>query len=121
MAESAFTLNDYLENPQKYGGYKGQHFGKFISISQDNFYYDLGDLDIKVIGSGVRNPIYGETVIFVNHRTDGIIELVDYHNYNYNYLLYFFSFIALVIFLILFFREWRLTLRGGCLFENKSS
>ncbi len=121
VAEHGFTLNNYLKDPQRYGGGRGQRFGKVINTSQDHFYFDLGDSYIKVIGSGVKKSIYGETVIFINFRKDGIIELIDYHNYDYNYLLYLLSFIALVIFLIIFFREWRLTFRREHLFDNKYS
>lgn len=107
-----FSLDKYLNNPEKYGAYKGQPFGRIINISQDHFYFDGGGLPFKVIGSGVRKAVYGETILFLNFRKDGIIELIDYHNYNYNHLLYILSFIAFIIFLILFFKEWKITFRG---------
>jgi len=114
-AEYGLTLNKYLENPQKYGGYKGQHFGRIININQDYFYFDVGDSHIKVIGSGVKKSVYGDTLVFINHKKDGTMKLIDYHNYNYNYLLYLVSFFALIIFVVVFFKEWKVTLRG---FEN---
>ena len=107
-----FTHDNYLENPQKYGGVKYERMGKIISISQDHFYFELGARDIKVIGSGIKRPILGETVVYVHYRKDGVIELIDYHNYNYNYLLYGVSFIALLIFIMIFFKEWKITWRG---------
>lgn len=115
MGQEVFSLSNYIKNPEKYGDYKGQPFGRIINISQDYFYFDDGDSSFKVIGSGIKKAVYGETVLFLNFRRDGVIELIDYHNYDYNYLLYFLSFIALVIFLIIFLKEWRLGLRG---FEN---
>ncbi len=114
-SENEFTLEKYLENPQKYGGHKGQRFGKIINISQDHFYFNLGDSSIRVSGSGVEKSVYGDTVVFLYYRKDGVIELIDYHHYNYNYLLYVVSFLAFIIFLIIFFNEWKVTWRG---FEN---
>lgn len=97
---------------------KAQIFGKIINISKDHFYIDTGSLNRRIEFSnmpGIRKARYGETVVYVIFRKDGMIEGIDYHNYDYNYLLYFLSFIALIVFLVIFFREWKFTLRG---FEN---
>lgn len=112
MDEHEFSLENYLKNPQKYGNYKAKHFGKIINISQDHFYYNVGELSIRVEGSGVKKAVYGETTLFINHRKDGIIELIDYHNYNYNYVLYVLSLLAFIIFLIIFLKEWKITPGG---------
>ncbi|MCH7770309.1 MAG: PD-(D/E)XK nuclease family protein, partial [Bacteroidetes bacterium] len=87
-AKDDFSLSGYLEHPQRYGGNKGEVFGKILNISQNHFYFNLGDKTIKVYGPGIKKPVYGETVVFLNFRKDGIIEMMDYHNYNYNYFLY---------------------------------
>ena|SRR3989344_9053241 len=106
--EDAFNLDNYLKNPQKYGDYKGQVFGKITGINQDSFYIN----SLKVSGSGIIKPVYGETVLFLDFKKDGIIKLIDYHNYNYNYFLYVISFFAFVVFIVIFFKEWKITLRG---------
>ena len=111
-AKEGFSLDRYLENPQKYGGIKAERMVKIINISQDHFYLDLSNTPIKVYGSGVKKPVYGETLVFLNFRKDGIIELIDYHNYNYNYFLYIISIFAFSIFIIIFFKEWKITARG---------
>ena len=54
----------------------------------------------------------GETALYANFRGDGTIEMIDYHNYNYNHILYIISLIAIVLFLALFFREWKLASGG---------
>ncbi len=110
--KEGFTVANYLENPQKYGNQKIESMVKIISISQDHFYINLGSRNIKVIGSGIKRPVLGETAVFLDYRKDGIIELIDYHNYNYNYLLYVVSFFAIIIFIIIFFKEWKITPRG---------
>lgn len=113
-----FSINNYLENPNRFGEHKDERFGKIINISEDHFYFSLGDINIKIYGAGIKKPIFGETVVFVNYGRDGKITLIDYHNYNYNYLLYILSFFALVIFVIIFLKEWKITPRG---FKDKNA
>jgi len=109
--ENIFTLDKYLENPGKYGGAKSQRMGKILEINGDYFFFSGGDKAIKVIGK-IERPVLGETLIYVHYRKDGVIELIDYHNYNFNYILYILSLFAIMIFLVVFFREWKLTKRG---------
>jgi hypothetical protein len=110
-----FNLDKYLDGSGVYEGHKGQRFGKIVNISQDHFYFDIGSHTIKIMGSGVEGAVYGETVLFIDFRGDGVMELINHHNYDYNYLLYIISFFAFLVFLFIFFKEWRITIRG---FEN---
>ena len=112
IVEERLSLHNYYSNPEKYGGYKRQNFGKVINISRDSFYFDLGEADIKVLGSGVKKDVYGETVAFLDYGKDGNIRLIDYHNYDYNYFLYFISLFALIVFVVFLFKEWKITLKG---------
>ena len=107
-----FTEENYIKNPELYGGHKAERLAKIVNISRDHFYIRIGDKDVNVMGSNIKRPTMGESVFFLNYRKDGIIELIDYHNYNYNYLLYSISFIAVILFFIIFFKEWKLTKRG---------
>ncbi|MEA2037927.1 MAG: hypothetical protein U9O94_10560 [Nanoarchaeota archaeon] len=103
---------------------KTQHFGKIINISEDHFYLDVGSSNIRIESSNiseVKKAKYGETVVHIIIRQDGTIEGINYHNYDYNYFLYFISFVAILIFLIILLKEWRLTFRKDCLFDNKQS
>jgi len=111
-AKEGFTITKYLENPQKYGGVKLENFGRIVNISQDHFYLDIGSRDLKVFGSGIKKPILGEIVVYINYNKNGRIEMIDYHTYDYNYVLYGISFFALIAFMIIFFMEWRFTRRG---------
>ncbi|MFH2028573.1 MAG: hypothetical protein ABIJ08_05515 [Nanoarchaeota archaeon] len=110
--ESVFSLNNYYQNHEKYGDYKDQRFGKITNITADNFYFDMGSFSIKVEANDVKPSVYGETTALLYYSKDGSIYLIDYHNYNYNYILYILSFIAFIIFLIIFFKEWKPTIRG---------
>jgi len=107
-----FTITNYLEDPQKFGGFKTEYMVTNINISPNHFYVNMAGENVKVYGSEIKKPILGQTVLFIHFRKDGIIELIDYHNYNYNYFLYGVSIFALIIFIIIFFREWKVTWRG---------
>ena len=85
---------------------------KITSMSEDYFYVNLENTKIKIMGSGIKMPVLGQTAVFLDFRKDGTVKLIDYHNYNYNYVLYILSFFALIIFLIMLFKEWKITLRG---------
>ena len=111
-SRDGFSLKNYYENPQKYGDVKFERMGKITKINQDHFYFDLGNVNIKIFGSGVKKSILGETVVYVIYRMYVLIQLIDYHNYNFNYLLYVISIVALFVFIIIFFKEWKITVRG---------
>lgn len=115
ITKTKFTEENYEKNPELYGNHKAERLAKIINISEDHFYIRLGNKNVKVIGSNVRMPVIGESVFFLNYRKDGIIELIDYHSYDNNYVLYSISVIAIIIFIIILFKEWKLTARG---FEN---
>lgn len=111
-SKKSFSIEKYLQEPEKYGDKKMERIIKIANINQDHFYFQWGKFNIKVIGSRIEMPILGETVVYLNFRKDGIIEMIDYHNYNYNYILYIISFFALIVFIIIFFKEWKITKRS---------
>ena len=112
MAKEEFSIRGYLNDPQKYGSHQIESMVKITAISEDHFYVNLEGTQLNVVGSGIKMPVFGQTAAFLDFRKDGTIKLIDYHNYNYNYLLYIMSFFALIVFLIIFFKEWKITLRG---------
>ena len=111
-SSNGFSINNYEASPQAYGERKIEQFGRIINISRDYFYFDLGGKSIKIYGTGITKPTLGETVIFANYGKDGKIRLIDYHNYNFNYVLYVISVLALVVFFVIFLKEWKITKRG---------
>lgn len=112
ITKDSFTLEKYLADPQTYGSHKSERLAKITNISKDHFYINSEGREIKVIGSNATMAILGESVFFLDFKKDGKIELIDYHNYDYNYILYLISVVALIIFVIVFFKEWKLTRRG---------
>ncbi len=111
-SKNNFTVNNYLANPKEYGGLQLEALGVIGNISENYFYFDMGGRSIKVFGSGIKRPVLGETLVFLDYRKDGVIKLIDYHNYNFNYVLYAVSFLSVIIFILIFFKEWKITLRG---------
>jgi len=112
VSDKIFSIDNYLREPQKYGGNKAQVFGKAVSIGKDYFYFDAGQHTLRVSGANIEKSAFGESVALLYFRKDGIIELADYHNYSYNYLIYIISFFAVAVFAFLFFKEWKPTYRG---------
>lgn len=110
--ESSSYLTNYLNNSEKYGGSKVEYFGKVINISQNYFYFRSGSKEIKIYGSGIKMPVLGETIVFLDFQKDGKIRMIDYHNYDYNYIIYIISFFALIVFVVIFLKEWKLTKKG---------
>ena len=111
-AKDGFTISNYLGSPEKYDGYKMEIMVRVVNISLGHFVFNIGSKDLKISGSGIKKPVLGETALYANFRGDGTIEMIDYHNYNYNHILYIISLIAIVLFLALFFREWKLASGG---------
>jgi len=108
-----FTIKKYLDDPEKWGDKKNiEKMGFIVNISSNHFYFDWDGTMVKVQGSGVEKAVLGETIVLLNFNKDGTIELVDYHNYDYNYVLYALSFLALIIAMVIFFKEWKFTRRG---------
>ncbi|HLC96332.1 MAG TPA: hypothetical protein VJH97_03355 [Candidatus Nanoarchaeia archaeon] len=107
-------LDLYLDNPALYGGHKWGSWGTIVNQSDDHFYLFMQGHTIRVQGS-VQPAIWGETNYYLYFGEDGTISLIDYHNQDYFYLYYLLSFIGFLIFLWIFFKEWKLTKRG---FEN---
>ena len=107
-----FRLDNYLQDHAKYGGYQGERLAKIVNISEDYLYIRTEGKILKVYGKGVKMPILGESVFFLDFGKDGNIRMIAYHNYDYNYLLYAVSFVSLVVFAVIFFKDWKFT-RGG--------
>lgn len=112
IREEVFSLDGYFKDPQKYGDRYYEAMVKIINISNDHLYANIGDKDVKITGSEIKRPVLGETVVYLHYKKDGIIELIDYHNYNHNYILYGISFFALILFVVIFLKEWKFTRRG---------
>lgn len=102
----------YADDMNQYGEHRDQLFGHIINASDTYFYFDVGNRELLIYGKEIEKATFGETVLYVATKQNGTIELIDYHNYDYNYFLYVLSFIAFLIFVFIFFKEWKVTKRG---------
>ena len=111
VAEKSYLTN-YLSEPKKYGGSPGEYFGQIVNISRDSFYFSTEGKIIRVYGTGLKMPVYGETVVYINFTKENGMQLVDYHNYNYNYIIYLISFLAVAVSILVFLKEWKFSWGG---------
>ncbi|MBI2667952.1 hypothetical protein HYX17_04260 [Candidatus Woesearchaeota archaeon] len=119
---SIFSLTNYNnhypsikylnENPEKYDGILTEQYGLVDEIKEDSFILASGDSKILVKANNIREPTQGSVNIIGVFNKEGFIKLKDIHYSDYNNTKYFVSIIGLIMFLFIFFREWRITLRG---------
>ncbi len=108
------SAKDLNENPEKYHGILTEQYGRIKELNEDSFVLLLGDSEIlvKFNNEKIRMPIQGTISILGIYNKEGFIELKDIHYFDYNNTKYLASIIGLIMFLFIFFREWKLTSRG---------
>ena len=93
--------------------YENEHSGKiaFIgpvnNVSSSSFYMYVNHRALKVYYKSLQKPFLGQIYVLGTLNVDGTANALDVHDLSYNYLKYFISFFALVIFLFIFFKEWK--------------
>ena len=110
------SSDEFLANPAKYGGMQSEFTGTFINSSEDSFYLRVNQKPIKVYYSGFKKPELGQVYLLVELNKDGTAKALEVHKMSYNYLKYFISLIGLIIFLVIFFKEWKF--KKGRFVEN---
>jgi len=109
------SVYDLLENKDKYNGFKTEYVGTIINKTNDYFYLKSENTEIKVLYSNVREPKFGQIRVYGIFEKEGYIRALDVQYHDYNFLKYILSLAGFVWFIIIFFREWKITKRG---FEN---
>lgn len=99
---------EFLANPKKYSGQIVQFSGRVLNISEDSFYLSLNQMPLKVYYAGLEKPKLGQVEVKVELNEDGTAKALDMHVLSYNYIKYFISFFGLILFVFIFFKEWRL-------------
>lgn len=109
----SFTMNDFIENHFCCAGFYKNFMGVYLNLYSDGFIVNYNHHPVKIIfNEEYIPPRYGEVSVYGVLQQDGTVKAVDVHNYNYNFILYGISFIAGVMVLFSFFKEWRLTSCG---------
>jgi len=106
------SLADFLKDPAKYDGIATEHQSNIFNVTDDSFMLRSGSSFVTVKYPDVRYPKYGTLNFMGYYRKEGYIEATRIKYNDYNYGKYLMSFIGLFLFLAMFFREWKLTMRG---------
>ena len=114
----SFSVDDFLDNPSLYVGEKKTIKGVYAGKFEQGFFMIKNQRTVKVhlernddVNYGP--PRYGEVLIYGTLQRDGSIFAEGVHNYNYAYIsIYGSSFLAGLIVLFYFLKEWKITWRG---------
>lgn len=112
--DSSFPeINKFLEEPERFDGLTKQTMGPFAGYTTDGFLIEYNKRLIPVYyDQEYVAPRFGEVIVYGIFHREGYIEAIGVHNYDYNYVIYLISFITIIFVIILFFSEWKITLRG---------
>lgn len=97
----------FLANPQKYAGKETEFAGSFINSTAGSFYLDANKRLLKIYYPHLEKPVLGQVYARVRLNPDGTATALEVHKLSYNYIKYIISFLAFIIFLFIFFREWK--------------
>tara|TARA_Y100000310_G_scaffold202322_1_gene202456 strand:- start:474 stop:893 length:420 start_codon:yes stop_codon:yes gene_type:complete len=106
------SIKDLNENPERYDQLLTEQYGRIKEFREDGFILLSGNEEILVKTKNIRNPIQGSLSILGTFHKEGFIELNNIHYFDYNNSKYVVSVIGLIIFLFIFFKEWKITSRG---------
>lgn len=107
------SVHDFLKNPEENSGYNRSVMGPYGGSFEGGFYVIYNKEPVMVLYDGEYTPPrYGEVLVYGTTNKNGYVDVVGIHNYDYNYFLYAASFLAIIIVLVFFFKEWKITPRG---------
>ncbi len=109
------SISDFAKNPEKYDGMITEHQMQVYNITNESFMARFGDDSILVKYQNAQKPKFGMLTVLGYYKKEGYIQAIKIRYNNYNNGKYILSVFGLFLFLIIFFREWKITLRG---FEN---
>ncbi|MBS3101549.1 hypothetical protein J4204_05465 [Candidatus Woesearchaeota archaeon] len=110
------SIDAFLGNSEKYEGKYSKFAGPVINVSGSSFYMRVNQRPLKVYHANLEKPKFGQVYVWARLNSDGTAEAIEVHNFSYNYAKYFLSFFAFILFLLIFFREWKF--KGWRLVEN---
>ena len=101
------SSNEILINPALYSGKKFTFIGPVINTTSSSFYMSVNHKPLRVNYQNLQKPILGQIYVLATLNNDGSANALDVHDLSYNYVKYFISFFAFIIFLVIFFKEWK--------------
>jgi hypothetical protein len=113
LEKDSFALDQFLTNPTKFAGRTATFSARYSNPVDGGFIVIYNHKPVRVhYGLEYAPPHYGEVLIFGRLNEGGFVEALGVHNYNYNYFIYGLSFLAGLVVLWCFLREWKMTRRG---------
>ena len=102
------SLNAIKENPQQFVGREVEYYGTTSHHTAEGFLFSTGEQSIQVLAPNTRETIFGYTSFKGIVLADGRIQASEiwYHDYSWN--LFIPSIIGGILFIVLFFSEWRI-------------
>lgn len=99
---------NFLENPQAYVGKEVEFFGLSSNFSSEGFFLKQADTKVWIRYHNPRPTINGYTTVHGVFLRDGTIQGTEVMYHDKGFRIFSVSLIGLLIFLIVFFREWRI-------------
>lgn len=116
MAFLILSADFYLSKKHYYPTSEMTFIGSVINVSPSSFYMSINHRPLKVYHENLQKPVLGQVYVLGTLNPDGTANALDVHDLSYNYIKYFISFFAFIVFLFIFFREWKI--RKWRLVEN---
>ena len=109
----SYSTQEFLNNPTLAHDEIKTIMGIYVDSFDGGFQVLYNHQLVTIYSDRVYEPPqWGEVNVKGIFHANGTITAINVHNYNYNYWLYFFSAIAGLFVIILFFYEWEITLKG---------
>ena len=102
------TIGEFASSPSKYEGAETEFTGPLINLSEAHFYMSVNQVPLKVYFSGQKAPKAGQVYARVILNRDATATALETHNMDYNYLKYYVSALGFILFLLIFFKEWKI-------------
>ena len=97
----------FLADPLKYAGKETELTGPVLDVMADSFYLDVNQRPLKIYYPNFEKPVLGQAYVRAKLNSDGTATGLEVHNLSYNYIKYAISFLAFILFLFIFFKEWK--------------
>ena len=102
------TIGEFISSPAQHEGTETEFTGPLINLSETYFYMSVNQVPLKVYFSGQKSPKSGQIYARVILNRDLTATAIETHNMNYNYFKYYVSAFGFILFLLIFFKEWKI-------------
>jgi len=107
------SLDTFYNEPGKYAGARAENCGMMVDKTNDGFILRAGvnKILVRYNQTSLRYPLLG-TVCVLGTYNDGFIHAEAVRLNDFIFVKYFISLLAFFYVVFVFFREWKITIRG---------